>query len=60
MIVGTKKIPKDRIAAVIGRNGDTRMEIEERGHVSLHVDSEGGEVSVIQKDDVLKATLTIS
>ncbi|EQD33033.1 KH domain protein, archaea, partial [mine drainage metagenome] len=32
----------------------------ERGHVSLHVDSEGGEVSVIQKDDVLKATLTIS
>ena len=60
MIAGTKRIPKDRIAAVIGRNGITRREIEEKGHVSLRIDSEEGEVSIIQKDDALNATLTAS
>jgi ribosomal RNA assembly protein len=60
MIAGTKKIPRDRIAAVIGKNGITRREIEEKGHVSLRIDSEEGEVSIIQKDDALKATLTAS
>ena len=44
-------IPKDRIAALIGKNGSTRKQIEEMTKSKLNIDSKTGEV-VIENDDV--------
>ncbi len=40
------KIPKDRIGVVIGAGGVTKAKIEERGEVTLDVDSDEGVVCV--------------
>ncbi len=60
MITGTRKIPKDRVAILIGKSGKTRKEIERQGDVALNVNSMEGEVSIIQRGDPLKATITVS
>lgn len=54
------RIPKDRLAVLIGRNGDTKREIEVLAEVSMEIDSEDGEVTIIQKGDPLKANLSLS
>jgi ribosomal RNA assembly protein len=40
------KVPLDRVAAVIGKKGDTKKHLEESLHVSLLIDGETGEVTV--------------
>ena len=46
------KIPKDRIAVLIGTKGKTKAEIEERMQASIHVDSKEGDVRVTGEDAV--------
>ena len=41
-----EKIPKERIAVLIGHNGETKVELEERSGVKFDVNSESGEVQV--------------
>lgn len=60
ILAGIRKIPKDRIAVLIGKDGATKSLIEEEGHVTLEINSKSGEVSVVQKDDAMKATVTLS
>jgi ribosomal RNA assembly protein len=40
------KIPKERIAILIGKDGETKQEIEQRTGASLRVDSESGDVEI--------------
>ena len=40
------KIPKDRIAVLIGHDGQTRLELERRSGGRIHVDTPNGEVQV--------------
>jgi ribosomal RNA assembly protein len=53
------KVPLDRVAAVIGKKGETKKHLEEMCHVSLEVDSQSGEVVVrstsIEEGDPFKA-----
>jgi ribosomal RNA assembly protein len=42
-------IPKERIAVLIGKAGTVKKDIEKRGKVSIVIDSESGEVSVMRK-----------
>lgn len=42
----TVKIPKDRIGALIGKNGKVKQEIEEKCKVQIAVDSETGEATI--------------
>ncbi len=58
--IGTVKIPKERIPIMIGKEGQTKKVIEALGEVKLSVDSVDGNVSVDQRGDALKATLSIS
>ena len=60
MIIGTRKIPKDRVAALIGKNGETRRLIEKTSETKIIVNSQEGEVSVQQHGNPLKATITLS
>lgn len=63
MISEIIKIPKERIAVLIGENGKVKREIQKKGNVTLEIDSEEGEVEVIsetgnkyiQSTDVVKA-----
>lgn len=54
------KIPRERVAVVIGREGQTKRQLETTGEVRLRVDSETGDISVVQKGDALKAITTSS
>jgi ribosomal RNA assembly protein len=40
------KIPKDRVAVLIGKDGVTKQEIKERTGARLQVDSESGDVEI--------------
>jgi ribosomal RNA assembly protein len=40
------RVPLDRVAAVIGKGGASKKELEDSCHVSLEVDGESGEVTV--------------
>ena len=40
------RVPLDRVAAIIGKKGETKKHLEESLHVSLEVDSQSGEVTV--------------
>lgn len=44
------KIPKERIAVLIGEKGEKKRELEESLRVRMHVDSEEGDVTLIGKD----------
>lgn len=52
------RIPKDRIGALIGPDGETSQEIEERAGVRLEIDSESGEV-FIHDDDAYDPVLVL-
>ena len=45
------KIPKERIGVLIGPNGKTKREIEEKLNVTLEVDSEAGDVTINLNED---------
>ena len=45
------RIPKDRIAVLIGKRGSTRKMIEEACGAALHIESNSGDVSVIWPED---------
>jgi ribosomal RNA assembly protein len=47
------RIPKDRVAVLIGRNGETKKEIEELALMTLEIDSHEGDV-VIKGSDPIK------
>ncbi len=47
------KIPKDRIAVLIGTKGDIKKQIEETTKTQLDIDSKDGDVSVKGKDALL-------
>jgi len=55
----TIRIPVDRVAALIGKKGESKKHLEETCHVSLDIQSESGEVSVksasVEEGDPLKA-----
>ncbi len=44
------RIPKERIAVLIGKSGEQKKLIEEQAHVSLKVDSKEGDVFISGKD----------
>ena len=45
------RIPKERVAVVIGRKGQTKREIEERTKTKIEVDSETGEVFIASTEE---------
>ncbi len=50
------KIPKDRIAVLIGKKGEIKKEIEENTNTKLDVDSKEGEVTVAGEDAIMLYT----
>lgn len=46
------KIPKDRIAVVIGKEGSLKKELEEHSDAKINIDSEEGDVVVTGKDSL--------
>lgn len=46
------KIPKDRIAVVIGKEGSLKRELEEQSSAKINIDSEEGDVVVVGKDSL--------
>ncbi|RNJ77008.1 MAG: RNA-binding protein [Nitrosopumilus sp. B06] len=48
------RIPGDRIAALIGKSGSSKITIEESCHVSLEIDGKSGEVAITSCGDVEK------
>ena len=48
---GLARIPQDRIAVLIGRNGATRKALEEATNSKLHIDSKSGDVSVVWNEE---------
>jgi len=54
------KVPLERVAAVIGKKGETKKHLEEALHVTLEVDSQSGEITVrstsIEEGDPFRAT----
>lgn len=43
------KIPKERIAVVVGRKGETKRKIEEHCQVELEINSKNGEITINNK-----------
>ena len=46
MVVHMVKIPQNRVGALIGPEGKTKAELEQRSGCRIHVDGESGEVSI--------------
>lgn len=46
------KIPKDRVAVLIGKGGDTKKRLESLTKTKIDIDSKEGEVSITGKDPV--------
>lgn len=46
------KIPKDRIAVLIGKNGEMKKQLEESTDTKIKVDSEEGDVSISGEDAI--------
>ena len=44
------KIPKDRIAVLIGKSGETKKKIETETHIKLNINSKDGDVSISGED----------
>lgn len=47
------KIPKERVAVLIGRNGEVKKEIEASAGISINVDSKEGDVFVLGSDPIM-------
>jgi ribosomal RNA assembly protein len=50
------KIPKDRIAVLIGKKGEVKKQLEENTNTKINVDSKEGEVSVSGEDAIMLYT----
>lgn len=50
------KIPKDRIAVLIGPKGSVKSQIEENTKTSLDIDSKEGDVVIVGEDSILLYT----
>jgi ribosomal RNA assembly protein len=48
----TIKIPKERIAIVIGKEGETKRNLEEELKIKINVDSKEGDVTISSKDSL--------
>ena len=46
------KIPKDRIAVLIGKSGDIKKKIETETHSKLHIDSKEGDIRISGEDSM--------
>jgi ribosomal RNA assembly protein len=46
------RIPKDRVAVVIGKGGEMKKQIEDETHSKLFIDSEEGEVRISGEDSI--------
>ena len=44
------KVPKERLAVVIGRNGAVKKEIEKKTGVHLYIDSKDGDISIDESE----------
>ncbi len=53
------KAPKDRIAVIIGKNGETRKEIEKLTETKIEIDSKTGEID-IQGEDALNFYISLN
>lgn len=47
------RIPKNRIAALIGKEGQTKKELEQKTNTKIRVDSESGEIEITAKSDAI-------
>jgi len=47
------KVPKDRIAVIIGEKGKTKRDLEDALGVKVHVDSDEGEVTLSGRDSIM-------
>ena len=52
MDVQELKIPMDRVAVLIGKEGEVKKRIEEKLHVIIEIDSSEGDVSISGEDSV--------
>ena len=55
-----QKIPIDRIGVLIGHNGETKKELEEKYKIKINIDSKSGEISIDDQEnkdplDLIKA-----
>lgn len=46
------KVPKERIAVLIGTDGETKKLLENQGKVTLDIDSNGGDVIIFGEDSI--------
>ena len=44
------KIPMDRIGILIGHNGETKRELEEKTKLTININSKLGEISIDEHD----------
>ncbi len=52
MVIAMKylKIPMERIGVLIGHNGETKQDLEEKSGVKLNIDSKEGEVTIDEQE----------
>lgn len=48
------RVPGERIGVIIGPNGSVRKQIEEKATAKVRIDSETGEVEVVEPQDAVK------
>jgi len=58
MVVHLVKIPQNRVGALVGPEGKTKQEIEERSGCVLQIDSQSGEIE-IEDDKAFEPVLTL-
>jgi ribosomal RNA assembly protein len=46
------KIPKERIAVLIGKDGEMKKELEEQMNSKVHIDSKEGDVRIVSTDSI--------
>lgn len=54
------RVPRERVAVIIGKEGESKKQVEAMGEVKIFIESETGDVSIVQKGDPLKANITTS
>lgn len=54
------RVPRERIAVIIGKDGESKKQIEALGEVRISIESDTGDVMILQKGDPLKANITAS
>ena len=53
MLLDNLRIPKSRVAALIGHLGKTKKELEQKTHAKIKIDSQTGEIEVSAKKDAI-------